>query len=289
MKKILLTLALLLSVQLVHAQFVVSAQLGGAFSQGHSTFESRYDGPSPLTGQDTSIIDTGSYSPNKPISFSIGAKIGYQMGKLQFGIAGMFGYSRTSGTFTIEEFNLRHPTFDFAYQRLNPPYDSLTGNFSQYRTHFSITPYLRYELIQMGDLAFFAEVDGYFSKVNTANRHERLDWYHRELHHTIDTSYNIPESSVSIGFKILPGLSWQLSPKCYIDLYLDILAFTVDHTTLSKTTVIEEYDYTTTPRVLSRVTTYEMTAHSNEIGFAVNGSPLQSNRNWVRVGFNYTF
>ena len=53
--------------------------------------------------------------------------------------------------------------------------------------------------------------------------------------------------------------------------------------------VIEEYDYTTTPRVLSRVTTYEMTAHSNEIGFAVNGSPLQSNRNWVRVGFNYTF
>ena len=75
MKKILLTLALLLSVQLVHAQFVVSAQLGGAFSQGHSSFESRYDGPSPLTGQDTSIIDTGSYSPNKPISFSIGAKI----------------------------------------------------------------------------------------------------------------------------------------------------------------------------------------------------------------------
>ena len=286
MKKILLTLALLLSVQLVHAQFVVSAQLGGAFSQGHSTFESRYDGPSPLTGQDTSIIDTGSYSPNKPISFSIGAKIGYQMGKLQFGIAGMFGYSRTSGTFTIEEFNLRHPTFDFAYQRLNPPYDSLTGNFSQYRTHFSITPYLRYELIQMGDLAFFAEVDGYFSKVNTANRHERLDFVEVDRFIACDREGCCLFSGRSCH---CDGQAEAFQTGKRAGYCVSFFAFSCDYTTLSKTTVIEEYDYTTTPRVLSRVTTYEMTAHSNEIGFAVNGSPLQSNRNWVRVGFNYTF
>ena len=64
MKKILLTLFLLATVQLAHAQFVVSAQLGGSFSQGSSSFESRYDGPSPITGLDTTIIDTGSFRNN---------------------------------------------------------------------------------------------------------------------------------------------------------------------------------------------------------------------------------
>jgi len=287
MKKILLTLALLLTVQLVQAQFVVSAQLGGAFNQGNSSFETRYDGPSPITGLDTTIIDTGSFKPNKPLSLSIGAKVGYQMGKLQFGIAGMFGYSRTTGNFTVEEFRLRHPNFEA--ERIIPPYDSLVGNFSQYRTQYSITPYLRYELIQLGDIAFFAEVDAYFSKVNHSHRHEFLDWYRREMHYTVDTSYSIPESSTSIGIKVLPGLSWQLSPKCYIDLYLDILAFGFDRTILNRTTVIEEYDYTTTPRVLSRVTTIDLTARTDQIGFGINGSPLTTGRNWVRVGFNYTF
>jgi hypothetical protein len=287
MKKILLTLFLLATVQLAHAQFVVSAQLGGSFSQGSSSFESRYDGPSPLTGLDTTIIDTGSFRNNKPLSLSIGAKFGYQLGKIQFGVSAMFGYSRTKGDFSMEEFKLRHPNFENI--RILPPYDSLVANFTQYRTQFTIAPYLRYELILLGDIAFFAELDAYFSQVNIAHRHEFLDWYRRELHYTIDTSYSIPESSTSIGCKIVPGLSWQLSPKCYVDLYLDILAFSVDHTIYKKTIVVEEYDYTTTPRVLSRITTTDITAHSNEIGFGINGSPISSNRNWIRVGFNYTF
>ena len=287
MKKILLTLALLLTVQLVQAQFVVSAQLGGAFNQGNSSFETRYDGPSPITGLDTTIIDTGSFRPDKPLSLSIGGKFGYQMGKLQIGVAAMFGFSQSKGEFTVEEFQLRHPTFEAI--RIRPPHDSLVGNYSEYRTQFSISPYLRYELIQLGDIAFFAELDAYFSKVNTSNRHEYLDWVRREMRYTIDTSYNIPESSVSYGVKILPGLSWQLSPKCYVDLYLDILAFSIDRTILSRTTVIEEYDYTTTPRVLSRVTTYDLKATTDEIGFGINGSPLTTGKNWVRVGFNYTF
>ena len=227
MKKILLTLALLLTVQLVQAQFVVSAQLGGAFNQGNSSFETRYDGPSPITGLDTTIIDTGSFKPNKPLSLSIGAKVGYQMGKLQFGIAGMFGYSRTTGNFTVEEFRLRHPNFEA--ERIIPPYDSLVGNFSQYRTQYSITPYLRYELIQLGDIAFFAEVDAYFSKVNHSHRHEFLDWYRREMHYTVDTSYSIPESSTSIGIKVLPVAflqdpfgGYHRGPDAFAEILLDI-------------------------------------------------------------------
>ena len=164
-----------------------------------------------------------------------------------------------------------------------------TGWYKQYRTSYTIAPYIRYELIQLGDLTFFAELNGYYTKVNNARHHDFLDWYYREMHNTIDTSFVIPESSVSMGAKITPGLSWQLSPHCNIDLYLDVLAFTFDYTVLSKRTVIDEYDYTTLPRVLARRTTIDATTTSTEMGFAVTGSPLVNNRNWIRVGFNYTF
>ena len=287
MKKILLTISVLLLAHLANAQFVVSAQLGGAFSRGSSAFESVYTGPSPVTGLDTVITDTGSHKFDKPISASIGLKFGYQMGKLQFGIAGMFAYSRISGNFSVEEFTRLHPTIEAV--RVKPPHDSLVANYSQYQTAFSVSPYLRYELIQMRDLAFFAELNAYYSKTNYSHRHEFLDWYRLEMHHTIDTSYTIPESTVSIGAKITPGLSWQLSPKCCIDLYLDIIAFSFDKSVYTKTTVVEEYDYTTTPRVLSRVTTTDLTATTRQIGFGIAGSSLFSERNWIRVGFNYTF
>lgn len=287
MKKILLTISVLLLAHLANAQFVVSAQLGGAISRGSSAFESVYTGPSPVTGLDTVITDTGSHKFDKPISASIGLKFGYQMGKLQFGIAGMFAYSRISGNFSVEEFTRRHPTIEAV--RVKPPHDSLVANYSQYQTAFSVSPYLRYELIQMGDLAFFAELNAYYSKTNYSHRHEFLDWYRLEMHHTIDTSYTIPESTVSLGAKITPGLSWQLSPKCCIDLYLDIIAFSFDKSVYTKTTVVEEYDYTTTPRVLSRVTTTDLTATTRQIGFGIAGSSLFSERNWIRVGFNYTF
>ena len=287
MKKILLTLSLIVLAQLASAQFVVSAQLGGSYFQGSSAFETSYSGPSPITGQDTLISDTGSYRYDKPYNANIGLKFGYQYGKIQVGISAMFGYAHNSGKFSVEEFQLRHPTIE-AY-RLRAPHDSLVANYSQYNTRFTIAPYLRYELIQMGDLAFFAELNAYYSKVNNTHRHEFLDWYRREMHHTIDTSYTIPETTVSIGAKITPGLSWQLTPHCGIDLYLDIIAFSFDRTILSRTTVVEEYDYTTTPRVLSRVTTTDLKATTDQIGFGIVGSSLFSSRNWIRVGFNYTF
>ena len=72
-------------------------------------------------------------------------------------------------------------------------------------------------------------------------------------------------------------------------IYLDIIAFSFDKSVYTKTTVVEEYDYTTTPRVLSRVTTTDLTATTRQIGFGIAGSSLFSERNWIRVGFNYTF
>ncbi len=287
MKKALFTLALVSIAALGHAQFVISAQLGGNYSNGGSSFESIRQTINPLTGNDTIIYGDGSSVFDTPLSLTGGIKVGYQTRKMQFGIAGSFSFNHTKVEQTAADYVAANPNTEAIDTRHE--YDSLVGWFKQYRTSFTIAPYIRYELIQLGDLTFFAELSGYYTKVNQARHHDFLDWYYREMHHTIDTSFIIPENSTSIGAKITPGLSWQLTPHCFIDLYLDVLAFTFDRTVLFKRTVIDEYDYTTLPRVLARRTTIDATTTSTEMGFGVTGSPLVSNRNWVRVGFSYTF
>ena len=290
MKKILFTLAFFSLATLAHAQFVVSAQLGGSYFNGSSSSESIRQTISQDTGNDTVIYGFGdTVHFDKPLSLSGGIKIGYQTRKMQFGIAAIFSFSHLEAEQSATEYYAANPNTEVVNPYFAPRYKDYTGWYKQYRTSYTIAPYIRYELIQLGDLTFFAELNGYYTKVNNARHHDFLDWYYREMHNTIDTSFVIPESSVSMGAKITPGLSWQLSPHCNIDLYLDVLAFTFDYTVLSKRTVIDEYDYTTLPRVLARRTTIDATTTSTEMGFAVTGSPLVNNRNWIRVGFNYTF
>lgn len=286
MKKILLTLALFALATMAHAQFVVSAQLGGSFTQGSSASETVFNGASPITGNDTTIITNVGYEYNKPLSLTAGVKLGYQTGTMQFGLAASFSYYRLSGNQTADDYIANNPNTEAIDHR---PVDTLYGIFSQYRTGFSFAPYVRYELIQLGDIAFFAELNAYYTRANYSHHHDFLDWTRREMHYTIDTAFSIPESSVSLGAKITPGLSWQISPHCSLDLYFDIISFSFDHTVLFRRTVIDEYDYTTTPRVLGRRTTIDVTATSNQLGFAISGSTLLPERNWVRVGFNYTF
>ena len=86
-----------------------------------------------------------------------------------------------------------------------------------------------------------------------------------------------------------PGMSWQLSKHCSLDLYLDILAIAYDNTKTTDIVVDDLYDETASPRILARRTTTTTVTTTNEMGFNVKGSPLLNNKNWVRVGFNYTF
>ena len=289
MKKILFILAFLSIAALGNAQFVVSAQLGGSYFNGTSSAESIRQTISPATGNDTTIYGSDTANFDKPFSLSGGIKIGYQTRKMQFGIAACFSFNHLYAEQTALEYYNANPNTEIVKPELSIKYDDYVGWYKQYRTSYSIMPYVRYELIQLGDVTFFAELDGYYTKVNNAKHHDFLDWYFYEMHTTIDTSFTIPESSVSMGAKIIPGLCWQLSPHCSVDLFFDIMALSFDYTVLSKQTVIDEYDYTTLPRVLARRTTIDETTTSTEMGFAVTGSPLLTNRNWVRVGFNYTF
>lgn len=86
-------------------------------------------------------------------------------------------------------------------------------------------------------------------------------------------------------------MSWQLSPHCYVDLYLDVLAFSFDRTELYSSHTFETWDRITSPNVIAiRTETTDLTT-IDRIGFDFNGlSGLSvANRSWVRVGFNYTF
>lgn len=279
--------ALLLSPFTSKAQFVISLQAGGSYATGSTAFESTCYTISPLTGDDTIIYDSGESTPDVPLGLTIGLKVGYQTRKAQFGIAGSFSYNHVSGDLAPVTYLRTHS----GPQPLDSisVLDSLIGQYSQYRFGYTIAPYIRYELIQLGDLAFFAELCAYYTYAGPSQRREYLDWYRREMHHTIDTSYSIPVTSTSFGARITPGLSWQLSPKCYVDLYFDILALSADFTKLDRTTVVTEWNDTGGDPIPSiRTETHSITSTS-DFGFGVVGTPLLSNRNWVRAGFTVTF
>ena len=287
MKKFLFTIALLTMVTATNAQFVASLQMNGSKLTLGSNTSSLYIGRSMLTGNDTTYTYADTAKIPTTMGASVGLKFGYQFSKLQIGISGSFAWSQEIGEESILDFATVHNDHEMAVY--NQDYDQYTSQYEEQLTSYTIAPYLRYELIQFGDVAFFAELTAYYSVVNQPKRHDFLDWYRYDMHYTIDTTFSITKSSVSLGAKLTPGLSWQLSHHCSIDLYLDVLSLVYDYTTVDELTVIKEFDYTASPRILERTINTSSTTTSTEMGFGVTGSPLLSSRNWMRVGFNYTF
>ena len=293
MKKILLTISLIALATTANAQFVVSAQLGGSYAFGSTTPDATYTGISLLTGNDTTYaVPTDTLTHDNPLYLTVGFKFGYQIGRLQMGLAASFAWSHDRCDMSPSQFN-RNRILPDHLNPLNPnaPNTDYEGWYIQRRSSFTISPYLRYEVIQLGDVAFFMELTGYYTRTFQPIRHDFIDWYCYEMHNTIDTTYHILDSASSFGARLTPGLSWQLSPHCYVDLYLDVLAFTFDRTTHINTDILDEYISTSgTPTLASRTTT-TITTTTTDIGYGVNGSKLLSptSRNWVRVGFNYTF
>ena len=293
MKKIFLTLGLIALAATANAQFLVSAQLGGSYAFGSTSPDATYTGLSPLTGADTVYaVPTDTLTHDNPLYLTAGFKFGYQMGRLQVGLAASFSWSHLRCDMSPSQFNTNRIMPDHL-NPLNPnaPNKEYEGWYRQRRSSFTISPYLRYEVIQAGDVSFFLELSGYFTHTFQPVRHDFVDWYCYEMHNTIDTTYHILDSATSYGAKITPGLNWQLTPHCHVDLYLDVLAFTFDKTTHINTDILDEYIFTSgTPTLASRTTT-TVTTKTTDIGFGVNGASLlgSTGRNWVRVGFSYTF
>ena len=293
MKRVFITLALIVLAATANAQFVVSGMLGGSYAFGSTTPDATFVGVSRETGMDTTyVVPYDTLTHDKPLYLSLGFKFGYQMGRLQVGLAASFAWTHDRCSLSPSQFNTNHIVPDHL-NHLSPtaPNTNYEGWYLQRRSSFTISPYLRYEVIQLGDAAFFLELSGYYTHTFQPIRHDFIDWYCYEMHNTIDTTYHILDSSSSIGAKITPGLTWQLTPHCNIDLYFDVLAFTFDKTTHINTDILDEYIFTSgTPTLASRTTT-TITTTTTDLGFGVSGANSLSptGRNWVRVGFNYTF
>lgn len=291
MKKLFLSIILMAFMASASAQFAVSAHLGGSYLTGGSTFKATHYGVSSTLTDSIYDVPMDPINNDIPLNLSGGLKIGYQIGRLQMGISGSFSYSHIKGDFTPADYN-KHNFNLKPTDRLNTTwtFDELEGWYSVTQTSFKIAPYVRYEVIQLGDVAFFLELDAFYTKANKPKRHEYLDFYHMEMHHTIDKDSTILCDVSALGAEIIPGLSWQLAEHCNIELYFDLLALAFTRTTETVVSVKDEY-MTTPPYVLSLRTTTTNTTTTNNIGFGTNGVPAlsASSRNWVRIGFNYTF
>lgn len=302
MKKLLLTISLLAVVAVANAQFAASIQLGGSHA---------------VTGNSTTIVqtfdtlgipqfDTVTTIPVNNNSATIGLKLGYQLGRVQFGISGSFTQYFSNGEQSAAQYVQANPNSRQMTEeawvvtssggKLVPYIDQITeyeGNFTERFNSFTIAPYVRFELIQLGDVAFFAELSGFFTKVNKPVHHDYLDWWAFEMHNTIDTTFTIDRSSIAFGAKITPGLSWQLTEHSCLDLYFDILALAYQKSVLTENVLVE--DYTNVWEERTRYLQYQERINTvttaTALGYNINGLPgiSEANRSWVRVGFSYTF
>lgn len=312
MKKTLLTIALLALAATGQAQFVVSMYLNGTKPTASSTTDYstlyrqyNYDIETTPSGvsytftgfTDSTATDQELFDADKYIALGGGAKIGYQVQRLQFGISGTFNWYYTHFDQNAARYLSNNPDCDIWVLKNQAAFpdsailENYVGWFKEYYTSWSVAPYIRYELVQTGDLALFIEANGFFAKVNEPQHHDYLDWTYREMHGTIDTSFAVRHSTTSYGVVVIPGFSWQLSPHCLVDLYFDCLALGYRKTRDITVTEKNEFDETAYPRILSRKTTTTTTIESTNLGFDLNAAPM-ANRNyatWVRVGFSYTF
>lgn len=279
MKKIALTLVLATFAFAANAQLVISANIGGSMTSGnvHSSTHVTVVTDSTSTS-DTPLEDVTAHTA--------GVKIGYKFAqKFQVGISGSYSASTTKN-------QPLDPTIVPMIGNSIPTFTT-TGTMSTKASSFTVAPYFRYDFLQAGDVSLFVELSGFYTKsLNPI--------LNAEIHNvgpmdvTIDTTFsNVPRplTSTSFGVSVVPGLSWQLSPHCGIDLYLDFLALAYTATTTVRTDIA--YTFTYSNMVLSYETdktTY--TTEQTEIGAAITGTPLltsQGVNNWVRVGFNFTF
>ena len=109
---------------------------------------------------------------------------------------------------------------------------------------------------------------------------------------TYDTTFTQVMNGTSLGVQVIPGLSWQLDKHCSLDLYFDILSVA-----FAKTTIVEEHCVYNAR--ITGMDTYKLdetrttvTTNTTDISGGLTGTPLLTqlhSRNWVRVGFSFTF
>jgi hypothetical protein len=288
MKKILLSLALVALVGTANAQLVVSANIGGSMTSGTVNTYRHVT----IVLDSTSNVDMPQESYT---NFTGGLKVGYKFGKAQAGIAGSYNM------YTIENQKLDPSIIPIVgvYEGVNYGIVSVltTGGMETKGSSFTVAPYFRYDIIKAGDVAIFAELDLFYSRSNNPTIHAWESNVNQGVNWSLDldSTFSRPMVTTSLGVSVVPGLSWQLTNNCGIDLYMDFLSLAYSKTT----TVRMDNAYTfrmsavgTVMQLQTNVVSTITTIEDTQLGGGVTGTPLLTElgrNNWVRVGFNFTF
>ena len=286
MKRILLTLALAVLTLSANAQFFISANVGGNKFSGTTHTHTQISVVADIEYDTVSFLESTT-------SFTGGLKAGYKFGKAQVGIAGSYSM-----------YNSIHqpldPTLVPIIGNIMPNWVS-SGEMSSHGASFTVSPYFRYDILTAGDVALFVELHLFYSQMMNPTIDSVSVNNHMEMngapvitsYFTWDTaSAVVPRNSTSYGVRVTPGLSWQLTNHCGIDLYLDFLSLA--YTKINRTDTRLDYNFKVSG---AGTVTYDYTAttinsSSPEWGGGLMGTPLlteQGVNNWVRVGFNFTF
>ena len=160
-------------------------------------------------------------------------------------------------------------------------------------TAITVAPYLRFDIIKAGDVALFAEVHGFYTMLQDPSvsghvkiKKEGVDY------RSYDTTFTQVLNGTSLGVQVIPGLSWQLSNHTSLDLYFDILSVAYAKSTLTSEQCQFNARITGANTYKLDETRTTVTTNTTEISGGLTGTPLLTqlhSRNWVRVGFSFTF
>ena len=289
MKKIALILTFAAFAFTANAQLIISANIGGSKTS--------------ITNSTTAQIVVGADSIVPPVitpveansNFSGGLKIGYKFGKAQVGIAASYN----KYTIGLQPLDPTLIPIIGVYEGVTYgiPTITTTGTMSTTGSSITIAPYFRYDMLVAGDVSIFAELNVFY----TMNRNPEVTFTELNegpagitLPQVVDSTITRPISSTSLGVSVVPGLSWQLSKHCAIDLYLDFLSLAYRKTTTNRIDFAYTLRMTNDPLNPIEENHTETTVITEEstFGGGLTGTPLLTNlgqNNWVRVGFNFTF
>lgn len=285
MKKIILTLTLALFAITANAQLIISANIGGGTTSGDMSTNYKVVQGSPAEG--SSADYTVPVPLDKTTSLVGGLKIGYKFGRAQMGIAGSF-YSNSLTTSELDATCL--PILESSYY-------ATKGEMTVKTPSFKAGAYFRYDIIEAGDVSLFAELNIYYAQSMDPTISAQAKYYSTtplvQWEYDTAATFRRPDKTTTLGVSVTPGMSWQLSKHCGIDLYFDVLSLAYTSTTRIK----DDYTFILTPLSgdkfeagIGQTTT--TTTHTTEFGGMFTGTPLLTNlneHNWVRVGFNFTF
>lgn len=282
MKRLILSIILVLCAFVAQSQIFVSLNAGGYISSGNTTTRTQ------ITVTDDTTFTT--VVPNiGTTSFEGGFRFGYKTGKLMFGIGA--NYTMTT---------VKNQPLDPTLIPICPPSMWVTeGTMTTKSTAITVAPFFRYDIIKAGDISLFAELNAFYAMEQnpTVTAHQSymkagVTTPLREF----DTTFTQIRNATGFGARITPGLNWMLTPNVSIDLYLDFLSIAY----ASYTRTYENYQFTINPTsigtdfVISKVETVTSTVtdKSSDIAVGVFGTPNWGSNNpgnFVRVGINICF